>query len=227
MNYIILIILLSYFIYSKYNSLLNKYDKIEEFKDKGIAIQVPQEKVLTLYSDHKQNPIYYLGAILEQFHPNIKNKKSLGSIENINLVKNEKATFALCNEKIFVDHFLGNNQHFKNKELEFVMAFFHEHIYCVSKNELSPEDLAGKNVWIGSTKSTSFFYLKIFANIYGYGLKEDDGEKEDRVINFIQGPLTDNLTDFTSDEPNIDALFIVSGPKLRYLVDIPTIILKV
>ena len=122
--------------------------------------------------------------------------------------------------KIFVDHFLGNNQHFKNKELEFVMAFFHEHIYCVSKNELSPEDLAGKNVWIGSTKSTSFFYSQIFANIYGYGLKEDDGEKEDRVINFIQGPLTDNLNDFTSNEPNIDALFIVSGPKLRYLVDI-------
>ena len=59
MNYIILIILLSYFIYSKYNSLLKKYDKIEEFKDKGIAIQVPQEKVLTLYSDHKQNPLLF------------------------------------------------------------------------------------------------------------------------------------------------------------------------
>ena len=58
-----------------------------------------------------------------------------------------QAEFGLCNEKIFVVH-LGNNHSIQTNELEFVMAFYTEHIYLGGKEyNLSLSDLGGRHIW--------------------------------------------------------------------------------
>ena len=225
MNYVLLLLLVILFIYRQYNKMLNN---IEPFADKGLIIRVPQEGNYTLLSDVKHNPIYFLGAILEQFGKDLKNKKSMGVEHNIKQIEDKKADFALCNEKIFIDKVLGNNNLTKNNKLEFVMAFFHEHIYIISKSidSFSIDNFENKNIWIGSTKNSAFYYLRLFANILGMGLKEwePNGENnESRVIYFSQGLLIDALLDIKSETATIDYLLVLSGPKLRFLMQLNTI----
>lgn len=234
MNYIILIILLATFIYYKYNQLNDKYsnsvNKIEKFsnlyelKDKGLLMDTPFSKKITLLTDQTYNPMFYLGSILETFEQDLGNKESFGSQENIKLVNQGDAEFGMCNEKIFVDSFLGNNESIQTPNLEFVMAFYTEHIYIISKKQNTLlSDLEKKHVWIGSIQNSGFFYLKLFAKIKGYDLerwnKNNDNNKS-KVIYFSEGSLTDALIEIKKDNSNIDTLFIVSGPKLSYLMDL-------
>ena len=113
MNYIILIILLSSFIYYKYNELYSKHSLVskEEFgnfnelKDKGLIINIPLSRNINIVTDQIYNPMYYLGAIIDQFGSNFQNIKSNGSIDNLQKVNEGKAEFGLCNEKYFLIQF--------------------------------------------------------------------------------------------------------------------------
>lgn len=233
MIYILLIIILVSILYYKYNDITNKY-LVENFgnfsllANKGLSLEVPLFKEYTIGSSELDTPYFHFANAIEHIsQEKIGNKLTKGTLENLELLNNNKIDFALCQENILYEYALGLNEYKSKKpNIEFVCSLYDElYMMIVPKsskiNKIS--DLKkDENYIIGTNNDSELKMLQKICELFKIKLVKAELnmplKNEPNMLYYITEDINTNFNMLLNKK--IDALFYISGPKLSYVVNI-------
>ena len=234
--YILFIILLGYFIYYKYNTILTKELDFEKtsstepfenynLKNSYIKMNIPVNlNHYTIFSDEINTIPYYISHSLKfilgddiklKVVTKSKNELDKSNSDDVNL---NKYNLAICNEFDLLK--LANTQ---TTQLKLVPELENIRVICsLNKSYLffivhdnsgikSLKDLIGKTIGINSSNSGTYSILNDLFDIIGIKIKKGDTN----IVNFRTGGINELFNLFFQKQ--IDCLFLVSGHNLPYI----------
>lgn len=156
----LLILLVILIIYTNYNKV---YERYESFKKNVIILDQNVSNPNILCSGNVNSLHYNYSKVLKNFIPLINNK-TLGSIDNIEKLINNKCNLAITRADVITNYFKKNISMLKNK-FKLISVLFYENPLLVVKansNINSWKDLKGKNIGVYFRKNGS---KNIFINL--------------------------------------------------------------
>ena len=217
--YLLLLIIVSYMIYYKYNQILEKNNLLENFNSnnkeyyklnkQGIKIETPVFKEYNILTNEKNTTAYYLGIYLKYIIQNIKLKQIQIKELNKNKDKINENTLAICHENDIIENPKTN--------ISFICGLNKLYIFLIVHNKSNIKsftDLKNKTLGINSIHSSSFSVLQKLCDLYNIELSNN----KNNSLNYSENDINTNFNLFLQNK--LDGLFYVAGNNIPYILSL-------
>lgn len=141
-----------------------------------ISIEKPQNFIAT---GQEEGNYYKAGKALSRVDSTLKPRKTSGSKENLNRVKDESWTFGIVQSDVLC-HYLRKIKH--RDIVKVIGTIYHEPLHIIVRSDLhisSIDELKGKRVHVGKAESGVEFTARSILGIFGISDAEFDPKKLD------------------------------------------------
>lgn len=242
MIYVLILIIIFSIIYYKYNDISKKYLNYENFNnmsflnDRGIVIESKINKQYTIGCGEIDTPYHSFSKAINNLNVDALDFKfTQGSIENLNLLEENRIDFAMCQEDIYYNKTLGLNKYTKPmKNIRFVCSLYDELYFLIVPKDSKITSFQSLStgfstidenyiIGTGGEESGSLEILKLLCNLFNIELiKFEVGQtyKNDKpnILYYVTENINTNFNLLLNKK--IHALFYISGPRLSYIVNI-------